>query len=66
MTDGCGAGYGEAAMLQFTIRELILILAVVGLICGWAIDHDRLARLNNELQSTMREHGLPTPNDLEW
>jgi hypothetical protein len=52
-------------MLQFTIRELILVSAVVGLIFGWAIDHDRLARMNNQLQSTMREHGLPTPDDLQ-
>jgi hypothetical protein len=53
-------------MLRFTVRELLLILLVVGLIFGWAIDHDRMARLNNELQSTMREHGLPTPDDRQW
>ena len=47
-------------MFRFTIRDVLWLTVVVGLGIGWAMDHDRLTRLNRALQATMRDHGLET------
>ena len=38
-------------MLRFSIRDLILVTLVVGLVVGWWVDRSRLAALAQEAES---------------
>ena len=37
------AGFREAIMMRFTIRDLLLLTSVVGLAVGWGVDHLAMA-----------------------
>jgi hypothetical protein len=38
----------KSLRLQFSIRELLLIIAIIALIAGWWIDHERIDRMANQ------------------
>jgi hypothetical protein len=38
-------------MLRFSIREVLLLMLIVGLACGWMVEHRRAHRLQSDLQS---------------
>ena len=38
-------------MLRFTIREIVLLTLIVGLACGWMVEHRRARRFQSDLKS---------------
>jgi len=42
-------------MFRFTIRELVMLTAIVGLVCGWGTDRYRSHLAMNSLRHDMRE-----------
>jgi hypothetical protein len=52
----CSAGNWQGFSMRFTIRDLLLVMVIVGLAAGWAIDSRRTRTQFEVAKSLLRQY----------